>query len=171
MRPDAGWVDAEQLPRGPNGRALCRYCGHEIPEGRRRTFCSDRCVESWRIETDPAFCARKMEARDHGVCSICGTDTIIERQKARKDPLWYMREAPNPQFAQRPPWPKDTDRRWWEDHHIVAIRDGGAGCALDLHATVCVVCHKKVTKKQRQGWKRGKEAEPDLFIPPVSPSV
>lgn len=164
MRADAGWVDPEQLPKGPNGRALCRYCGTEVPRG-RRSFCGDKCVEYFRIESDPGFCARKLEERDHGVCSLCGIDTIIERQKARKDPLWYIREAPNPQFAKRPPWPKDTGRRWWEDHHVVAVHDGGAGCPLDLHATVCVPCHKKVNKQQRHDWKHGKESEPDLFLP------
>ena len=33
VRPDAGWVAPHERPRGPNGRALCRWCNTEVPRG------------------------------------------------------------------------------------------------------------------------------------------
>lgn len=160
VRPDAGWVDPEQLPKGPNGRALCRYCQKEVPPG-RRTFCGEVCVDAWKIETQPAYAARRVEERDHGVCSICGTDTVIERQLARKDPFWYARTD---RYAKRPPWPKSTDRRWWEMHHVVPVVLGGGGSPLDKLATACVVCHKKLTKKLvRYLRKKKADPQPELF--------
>jgi len=39
-----GWVNERTHPRGPNGRGLCRWCGTEVPKG-RRTFCGQECVD------------------------------------------------------------------------------------------------------------------------------
>ena len=70
---DAGYCDPKKLPRGPNGRALCRQCGTEVPP-RRRTFCSAECVERWTERTDPVVQRRKVFARDGGKCQRCGLD-------------------------------------------------------------------------------------------------
>ena len=80
ISPAAGWVDASKLPKGPNGRALCRQCSAEVPKG-CRTFCSDACVEQWKLKTQPGFMRRRVEQRDEGVCRQCGRDT--ETLKAR----------------------------------------------------------------------------------------
>jgi 5-methylcytosine-specific restriction enzyme A len=71
VSPKAGWVDARQLPRGPNGRALCRHCGTEVPQG-RRTFCGEPCVEAWTVRTTPTLMRQRVFARDRGVCARCG---------------------------------------------------------------------------------------------------
>lgn len=68
-----GWADPAKLERGPNGRALCRRCGTEVPAG-RRTFCSTACVDEWSIRTNPGYARRKVKERDHGVCAACGID-------------------------------------------------------------------------------------------------
>jgi len=49
-----GWAERESLPKGPNGRNLCRWCNLEVPKG-RHTFCSNWCVEEWRLRTDPGY--------------------------------------------------------------------------------------------------------------------
>ncbi len=46
-----GYLTARQLermPKGPNGRNLCRRCATEVPRG-RITFCSDACVHEWKL--------------------------------------------------------------------------------------------------------------------------
>src|SRR5271157_4037114 len=68
---DAGWCVPSRLPRGPNGRPLCRQCGAEVPGG-RRSFCGKACVDAWRIKTDPGHVRTLVYARDHGICRICG---------------------------------------------------------------------------------------------------
>lgn len=70
-----GWCNERTMPRGPNGRALCRQCGTEV-QGRRRTFCSDACVREWCIRRSPARARRYVFDRDHGICRLCGCDTV-----------------------------------------------------------------------------------------------
>jgi hypothetical protein len=70
-----GWADRESLPKGPNGRNLCRWCNLEVPKG-RLTFCSDWCVEEWRLRTDPGYLREKVLQRDRGICARCGVDCL-----------------------------------------------------------------------------------------------
>jgi hypothetical protein len=63
-----------RLERDAEGRALCRWCKKPVPP-LRRTFCGGACVEQWQIRTNPGYARRKVEERDHGVCSACGFDT------------------------------------------------------------------------------------------------
>lgn len=68
---EAGCVRIKNLPKGPNGRYLCRRCNVEVPIG-RRTFCSDACVHEWKIRTQPSYVREVVFNRDHGICRICG---------------------------------------------------------------------------------------------------
>src|SRR5690606_22346474 len=63
--PERGRVDPHTLPRGPNGRALCRRCGTEV-SGRRRTFCSDSCVHEWKLRTQGDYLREQVFQRDRG---------------------------------------------------------------------------------------------------------
>ena len=36
--------------------------------------------------------------------------------------------------------------QFWEADHINAVSEGGGECGLDNYRTLCVPCHKKVTK-------------------------
>jgi hypothetical protein len=66
----------EDLPTGPNGLPLCRWCQLEILAKRRRTFCSDYCVHQWRLRTDPGYLRDQVFARDRGRCAVCRIDTV-----------------------------------------------------------------------------------------------
>src|SRR3954453_22811683 len=68
-----GRVDKSSVPKGPNGRSLCRWCQLEVPP-RRFTFCSDWCVNEWRLRTDPGYLRDQVFARDKGVCALCEVD-------------------------------------------------------------------------------------------------
>jgi 5-methylcytosine-specific restriction enzyme A len=133
----AGWVqDFKALPRGPEGRALCRYCGREVPKG-RRTFCGgDRatfvrgsglyvtagsgCVHEHCVRSDPGYARSCVWARDRGLCQLCGA--VGRRHAGRGAGEWHA-------------------------DHIVPVVEGGGACALDNLRTLCRVCHSRETAK------------------------
>ena len=71
-----GWVDRRAVPRGPNGRGLCRWCSLEVPRG-RFTFCSAYCVHEWKLRSQPAYVRDQVFLRDRGICSRCAVDTVV----------------------------------------------------------------------------------------------
>ena len=77
-----GWVDRKAVPRGPNGRGLCRWCSLEVPRG-RFTFSSAFCVHEWKLRSQPAYLREYVLLRDCGVCAGCGVDTIAAARKLR----------------------------------------------------------------------------------------
>lgn len=147
-----GWADPKELPRGPNGRPLCRKCQSEIQQGSgRRTFCSEACVVEWKIRTQPEFAAEQVHARDKGVCVTCSRDcdalfrkirvTKHARRKRR------MEELGLPAYLLR-------RKRYWEVDHITPVVEGGGSCGLENLRTLCWECHKKATREL--GVRRGR---------------
>lgn len=131
---DAGWVDPKSLPKGPNGRALCRYCGKEVPPG-RKTFCGGRratfvyrvgtylvpgsgCVHEHCIRSQPDYARHCVWARDLGKCALCGK--VSSHRNAGNE---------------------------WQADHIVPVIEGGGSCGLDNLRTLCTDCHQQETKK------------------------
>ncbi len=127
----AGFVDLKTLPKGPNGRALCRYCGQEVPVG-RKSFCSGEkatfrrgqmvagsgCVHEHCIRSQPGYARQCVWARDHGRCALC------------------------PKVCPR----NDPDDPWQSDH-IVPVIEGGGSCGLENLRTLCTACHRLETAK------------------------
>lgn len=171
---DSGFVDPRTLPRGENGRALCRRCGTEVPP-RRRTFCSDACVHEWRLRSDPGYARRAVARRDAGVCAVCGLDTsALERalrralaaltgevEWTRTHRVWEdgahvtrfrrrLRRALRVRLA-RPALEAlaalglSADRAFWEADHVVAVVHGGGLCGLENLRTLCRPCHRAAT--------------------------
>lgn len=65
-------------------KGRCGWCGTtEIPTG-RRSWCSQECVDAYRMVADPNFIREKVFERDRGVCAICGCDSNEEYRKARE---------------------------------------------------------------------------------------
>lgn len=58
---------------------LCRECGGPIT-GRRKTWCSDECVNAYKVRSDPTFVRRAVFERDQGVCARCDLDTETVRK-------------------------------------------------------------------------------------------
>lgn len=148
--PRAGWVDAKSLPRGPNGRALCRQCGVEVPKG-RRTFCDDACVEEWSVRNNPTYMRRRVFERDRGICALCGIDAAVlgralaaEWQRVKLARTRREREE-RAEFRKRYRW---FFRRtsYWDADHIIPVVEGGGECTLENIRTLCVPCHQRVTK-------------------------
>ncbi|HKX31058.1 MAG TPA: HNH endonuclease [Blastocatellia bacterium] len=163
----SGWIDHQQLPKGPNGRARCRWCEAEVPKG-RRSFCGDDCVHQHRLRSDPGYLREQVFNRDRGLCAACGVDCdrierafkrllrkaglkishyprILERYPDRYGPLEVFRE----QF----PWFKPQLSAWAADH-IVPVVEGGGECGLENLRTLCLGCHAVATRQLRERLKR-----------------
>jgi hypothetical protein len=139
-----GWVRGQDLPKGSEGRNLCRWCELEVPKG-RVTFCSDFCVDEWRLRTNPGYLREKTLERDKGVCAACGVDTLrafAELKRSRG--VGRLRQLQH--------WGLKTINRksLWDADHVVPIAEGGGACDLSNIRTLCLVCHRQATQALRE---------------------
>jgi 5-methylcytosine-specific restriction enzyme A len=126
--------------RGAHGRGICRWCGNEVPPG-RRTFCGDFCVHEWRLRTNPGYLRERVAARDNGICARCGLDTLEFYQRFRNLP-------PKKRNALRDRLGMHAGRRsFWDADHIVPVAEGGGECDLSNLRTLCLWCHQDETVK------------------------
>ncbi|MBL8213300.1 MAG: HNH endonuclease [Bryobacterales bacterium] len=137
---EGGWVDPADLPKGENGRALCRWCSLEVPKG-RRTFCSDFCVHEWKLRSNPGYLRECLLKRDRGICAMCGADTlqdwrILKRSRGERRVLllgkWGMTRLHR--------------KSLWDADHILPVHQGGGECDLSNLRTLCLRCHRAVTR-------------------------
>jgi len=138
-----GRAEPSELPKGAEGRALCRWCGLEVPPA-RRTFCSEWCVEEWRLRSDPGYLREKTLERDRGVCAVCGLDTVGEFNRMRRL-RGLARTRAFAAWGLRP----GTRRSLWDADHIVPVSEGGGECDLSNIRTLCLNCHRKATAELR----------------------
>jgi 5-methylcytosine-specific restriction endonuclease McrA len=139
-----GWIGRRSLPQGPNGRNLCRWCNLEVPP-RRRTFCSEWCVNEWKLRTDPGYLRTKVLERDRGVCARCAVDCEaamrnLKRSRGAKRAIAWSE------------WRLKPGRRTslWDADHIVPVVEGGGECDLDNIRTLCIRCHREATAELRK---------------------
>ena len=139
-----GPVKAAELPKGVEGRALCRWCSLEVPKG-RQTFCSAFCVEEWRLRSNPGYLREKTLNRDKGMCASCGVDTLaawLELRRSRGPKRlkmlahWGLKSL--------------TRKTLWDADHIVPVIEGGGECDLENIRTLCLLCHRVVTAQLRE---------------------
>jgi 5-methylcytosine-specific restriction endonuclease McrA len=155
--PEAGFVNRDKMLKGPKGFNLCRQCRKECPSN-HRTFCGPKCVDKWKMKTDPGHVRFKVKQRDRGVCARCRLDTTRVR-----DMLYLLQEmAPEPWRGGREGFPELLRYKreieailkvghrstYWDADHIKPVKDGGGGCNLRNYQTLCVWCHKAKTKEQ-----------------------
>jgi len=133
------------LPKGANGRALCRWCALEVPPG-RRTFCSPYCVHEWKLRTDPGYLREHVFARDRGVCGVCRADTEALRKRFRKLDYRARREFLK-EWKVKEAW----RRSLWDADHVIPVAEGGGECDLANMRTLCLKCHRAVTAEL---WRR-----------------
>jgi len=138
-----GFVDRGALPKGPQGRSLCRWCGLEVPP-RRFTFCSDWCVNEWRLRSDPGYLRTQVFLRDRGICAICQIDTHSAYLDLRRS-----RGQHRQKLLLRWGLTRFNRRTLWDADHILPVVEGGGECDLDNIRTLCLVCHRKQTLELR----------------------
>ena len=141
-----GWVDRKQLPKGANGRNLCRWCNLEVPKG-RSSFCSEWCVGEWRLRTDPGYLREKVLERDHGICAQCGADCLAAWKHLKR-----LHGAARLRALAE--WGLRTGRGFrkslWDADHIVPVVEGGGECDLENIRTLCLKCHHAATSALRR---------------------
>ena len=141
-----GWADRDRLPKGENGRNLCRWCNLEVPKG-RLTFCSDWCVDEWRLRTDPGYVREKVLERDRGVCAQCGVDCLAS-WKYLKRLRGASRLKAMLEWGLRPG--SGLRKSLWDADHIIPVVEGGGECDLENIRTLCLKCHRLVTARLRE---------------------
>lgn len=132
----------------------CRVCGKRT-QG-IRTFCGERCEQSYLIGTDNAYLRRTVFFRDQGVCAICKVDTLkiriayCEERRQRglpikagdKDETVVLLENLGFHLSRGVPV-------FWNADHIIPLKEGGE-LYLDNVQTLCVPCHKRKTSSERK---------------------
>ena len=140
-----GRVRRNALPTGPNGLPLCRWCEMEVLAKRRRTFCSDYCVDQHRLRTDPGYLRDRVFARDKGVCALCQADTVAI-YSALKRSRGTARVAGLSLYGMQT---ISSRRSLWDADHIRPVAEGGGQCDLDNLRTLCLPCHREATARLR----------------------
>ncbi len=148
-RSPGGRVDPKSLPKGPNGRSLCRWCALEVPPG-RFSFCSQWCVNEWRLRSDPGYLREQVFARDRGVCALCGVNTMAEWRRIRR-----LRGERRLAALQEWGLGRSWRRSLWDADHILPVAEGGGECDLDNIRTLCLKCHRMATEALRARLRRG----------------
>jgi 5-methylcytosine-specific restriction protein A len=137
-----GWADKSALEKGRGGRTLCRWCNLEVPAG-RFTFCSDFCVEEWRLRSNPSHLRERVFERDKGICAICGVDcqaALMHLKKSRGTARLKLQTA----------WRfRGSRKSLWDADHIVPVAEGGGECDLSNMRTLCLCCHRLQTAALR----------------------
>jgi hypothetical protein len=137
-----GWVDRTSLEKGTSGRNLCRWCSLEVPAG-RFTFCSEFCVEEWKLRSSPAHLRERVFERDKGVCAVCKVDcqaALAHLKKARGMAKLKLQAE----------WGVAGNRKsLWDADHILPVAEGGGECDLSNMRTLCLRCHRAHTAALR----------------------
>lgn len=149
------------FPKRTDG--LCRCgCGERL-EGRQRDWRKGHesgPVELFEVAKGRSGTIRLLLARrDHGVCAICGMDTVLAYNACGRfsnlaDPveraaaLAVQLEARARFMAlgfTTPGWATNARHcDWWQADHTVPLVEGGTN-SLDNLRTLCLRCHKRVT--------------------------
>ncbi len=139
---------APKFERNKLGQRLCRWCRTVIPKGnRRRRYCGDDCVAKFAAAYFPAYTRALIEERDHGVCAVCGRDTLkirrvlqaLQRLTSRAYALEVARLLGFDSYVHR----GDV----WQADHTVPVARGGWGSGPDKIQTTCTRCHKALTAR------------------------
>ena len=137
-----GWADKAELEKGPGGRNLCRWCSLEVPAG-RLTFCSEFCVEEWKLRSNPGHLRERVFSRDKGVCAICRVDcqaALMQLKKSRGTARLKLQTE----------WGVKGNRKsLWDADHVVPVVEGGGECDLSNMRTLCLRCHRAQTAALR----------------------
>jgi 5-methylcytosine-specific restriction enzyme A len=152
-------VHSSPQPKDADGNRLCRNCGTILPKGKRFN-CSSKCSEEWQGKTSPSYMKRLVFNRDRGICARCQADTVA--LKAGYEAL--PRDPRNVRNAYLDKYGIPHSRSWgdwWDADHIVPVIEGGGECGLSNFRTLCIPCHKIITKELHGRLKRQRiEAKP-----------
>ena len=138
----------KEVERDENNNPLCRWCKNIVLPP-RRTFCGNNCVHEYRLRTSSSYLRLCVYQRDKGICELCKIDT----KKITKEILQASNEDEELEIKnkynihlKRKVWKRKNGGGLWDADHINMVKDGGGQCGLDNLRTLCIACHKNVTK-------------------------
>jgi 5-methylcytosine-specific restriction enzyme A len=145
-------IPALDLPKSEKGYNLCRYCNKEVLPP-RKTMCSPECVHQILLRTSNKYLRSCIFLRDKGICSLCNIDT----KQIAKDILNAKNIEERTELIKKYQIPKNR-RIWikkcggglWDADHILPVMKGGGCSDLDNLRTLCIICHKEVTKSLKK---------------------
>ncbi len=132
------------------GLGICRFCKQSVSPP-RKTFCSPECVHEWRLRSDTKYLREHLYERDLGICALCNEDTRytkidVENLKRvfrlTNDDSELLRFLKSKNITI-----KESHKSLWHADHILPVSLGGGETGLSNIRTLCVSCHKSVTKK------------------------
>ena len=111
-------------------------------------MCSPECVHELQLRTNGRYLRDCVYKRDKGICKLCNTDTKLIAKTAlsltgekKKE---YLKE--NRVSLKRKIWIRKHGGGLWDADHIIPVKEGGGMCGLENIRTLCIKCHKVVTK-------------------------
>jgi 5-methylcytosine-specific restriction endonuclease McrA len=102
-------------------------------------------VHEWKLRTDPGYLRERVFERDHGVCAVCGADTMALRRDMRK-----LDFAARRMFLKRWGLREGSRKSLWDADHLVPVAEGGGQCGLSNLRTLCLLCHRAATAELRK---------------------
>lgn len=142
----------------PKLNKQCRLC-HKPLKGRQTSWCSKACGwEAWhqiQLRRGSSKDARLLvKRRDNEICANCGRDCALIKRIFDHAGISILKYV----WADRSLHPYYMIMRYfgftplkhtWESNHIMAVADGGEHILENLE-TLCIPCHKQVTKQQNE---------------------
>lgn len=152
-RKKGGKVDPKDLPKTVNGNTCCRWCQGDV-YAPRRTFCSDNCVHEHRLRTNNKYLRECVYKRDKGICAECSIDTKLIAKELKQ---YHYKSVRHKELLvkygiseKRKIWKRKYGGGLWDADHIKPVCKGGGLCGLENMKTLCILCHKAKTKKEKQ---------------------
>jgi len=139
--------DASELPINQSGFRACRWCGGDVKPP-KRTMCSDECKHEILLRTNSSYFRDCVYKRDKGICALCGIDTketaktALSLEGDERSAFLQLYSIPESRKIRKVKYGGSL----WDADHIVRVVDGGGECGLDNIRTLCISCHKIITK-------------------------
>lgn len=142
-------LDSDTLRRllGREARR-CTWCDATVPP-RRHQWCSDGCVDAFKLRCDPNRYVPFIISRDRGICQLCQRDTFTSEQEGAKVP----RTLPPRELALALSAIGFARGRWREVDHLIPVVLGGGLCPPENLRLVCGTCHKAECDRLAKGRK------------------
>lgn len=147
--------------KGSNNRALCNFCGREVPPGRRK-YCGAGCVKEWELRNNPNFLRAELFKLQKGICQNCGVDTIALGKMLKALPPEERRLK---MIELEIPAHRNLNRLYDVDHLIPVAFGGGIeldGKPMNIEEFVqilCLPCHRSKTYEMKEELKLQRRAE------------
>lgn len=135
-----------ELLKDENGYNLCRYCNNSVKPP-RRTICSVECSNEILIRTNHKYMKNCVYKRDKAICCLCHKDTKTIKQELfnnynNKNNILKKYNISLKRRIYKNKWGGGL----WDVDHIKPVKEGGGCCGLDNLRTLCINCHKMVTR-------------------------